>query len=257
MAAQVGHRAVAKVPPAIPFGPGNVDIVEGSLGRGPSHRSQSSSFGTAWTSFGRVLHKDDVVVLLGSSSLCSPRRARPTRAPRCTAPIAPRPNQFDDAAIVVAGVDLNAHLRGHFGLRGSLANQRGPPTRCASAASRNRRACPPCSAGSVANACVCSQVLTTTASNSRAWSYTRRKSENFLGLRMLCRCLVDRILRNVAQRHDILARNSRQVRCSAPTNTNASDVQLVVQVSPAQERRSTAQHSACSKAGLQELTAGW
>ena len=34
MAAQIGHRAVAEIPPAIPFGPGEIDFVERSIGRG-------------------------------------------------------------------------------------------------------------------------------------------------------------------------------------------------------------------------------
>ena len=90
VAAQVGHGAVAEVPPAIPLRPGEIDVVEGPLRRGAQPESQSSPGGHRIRLRRTLLHADDVVVRFGvllDSAI--PRRAPPRRATSRTAPIAP------------------------------------------------------------------------------------------------------------------------------------------------------------------------
>ena len=58
----------------------------------------------------------------------------------------------------------------------------------------------------VAKACVCSQVLTTTASKSRGWSKSLRKSVVLRALGYLAAAAVERLRVDVAQGDDVLRR---------------------------------------------------
>jgi hypothetical protein len=109
-----------------------------------------------------------------SSSDCSPQ-ARDTHTWHSDPADGARLHELDDAAVVVAGVDLRAHLRRDAGLCRRLADHARLLNVVVSGFSQNTCFFS-CSAGSVATACVCSGVLTTTASNSPGWSNTRRRS---------------------------------------------------------------------------------
>ena len=62
--------------------------------------------------------------LVASASLACHPQARATQTwHSVTLPMAARLDVLDDAAVVVAGVDLRAHLRGDAGLPGSLADE--------------------------------------------------------------------------------------------------------------------------------------
>ena len=94
-------------------------------GGAPSHRSQCNPAGTGWRFLGPFAAR--------------PRIAAPDvdlldRADGAAL------DQLDDAAVVVAGVNLRAHLRDPLVLRRRLGDQPGLVRRYASAASRSRRA---------------------------------------------------------------------------------------------------------------------
>ncbi len=123
MAAEVAHRPVAEVPPAVPLRARHVDVVERAVGSGAEPQVPVQPGGHRVDGGRTVLHEDDV---LGGRGLGLARVPSPgTRDPHVT--FADRADhaaldQLDDAPVVVAGVNLGAHLRRDAGLRRSLAD---------------------------------------------------------------------------------------------------------------------------------------
>ena len=120
--AEVAHGAVAEIPPAIPLGTGEIDLVERPRLRRPEPKIPVEPLGDR-RGIGRPLeHRDDVAIFLGVG-LRLP-------APGATDPdvrlgdVADRAglDQLDDAAVVVAGVNLRSHLRRDLRLGRGLAN---------------------------------------------------------------------------------------------------------------------------------------
>ena len=123
MAPQIAHGAVAEIPPAVPFRTGKVDAMKRPLGRGSEPQVPIQS-GRNRLCFGRpVLHKHDVAGLFGIRCAAVP-------SPGATDPDVnfahgadrSRLNQLNHAAVVVAGMDLRAHLRGDLGPSSGLSN---------------------------------------------------------------------------------------------------------------------------------------
>ena len=132
MAAKVGHRAIAEIPPAVPLRSGEVDLVERPLGRGPEPQVPVEIVGHGHRFRGPLGDEHDVLVRLGLFlRLQAPGPADPHvhlahRADRAGL------NQFDDAAIVGHAVDLGAHLRGDAGLFGRREDAMASSTLCVS-----------------------------------------------------------------------------------------------------------------------------
>ena len=123
VAAEVAHRAVAEIPPAIPLGPGQVDVVERPRRRRTEPQVPVDAGGNGVHGLGAVLHEHDVLELLGLGlgGVPAPGARHPDVALADRADGAGL-HELDDAAVVVAGVDLRAHLRDDAGLRGGLAD---------------------------------------------------------------------------------------------------------------------------------------
>src|SRR5262245_55518362 len=253
VAAQVRHRAVAKVPPAIPFGSWHVHFIERSLGCGSQPQIPIEFFRDRMHFLWPVLHEHDILMLL---RILLALQAPGTRDPNvhladCANGL--RPDKFNDATIVISCVNLNAHLGRHFGFGGSLTNQPGFPhvvrqwlfaiDMLPFLQSRHR--------------CHCMGMLASADDHSveiACMVVHASKIRELESCWILHRRLVDRILRNIAQSYDVLATHSRQVGRSTPTNADASDVQLVIQVSPAQELGSAIENCSCNEGSSQELT---
>src|ERR1043165_8463585 len=111
MASQVAHGAVAEIPPAIPFRSWKIDVVERPLRRRPEPEVPIQSRRN-WISLLRpIQHIDNIFISRGVfRTLPSPRAPdphmrfidRPDRAAL---------NQFNNAVVVLLGMNLNAHLR--------------------------------------------------------------------------------------------------------------------------------------------------
>ncbi len=85
----------------------------------------------------------------------------------------------------------------------------------------------------VAKACVCSQVLTTTASKSPAWSNTWRKSTNFLAMGQRAAAAF-RLPSFTSHRATMFSsRHAVGVRPAPPAGSDDGDVEFVVQILPA------------------------
>ena len=215
--------------------------MNGRAGAGPSHRSQSSPLGSGDGLLGRSLDEDDVFVSLG-------------RLLRLPAPGPPHPDvhlvhrpdgagldQLDDAPVVVAGVDLGSHLGRDLGLGGGLADDAGLPD-------------------------VVGQRLLAIDVFAQLQGRQGGEGVGVLGrahddrvelagvvvelaevataarVRVVHRGPVDRRLEHVAERHDVLGGDSAQVgRTSAP-DADHGDIQLLVQVPAAHDRR----HGQCA-----------
>ena len=87
----------------------------------------------------------------------------------------------------------------------------------------------------MAKACVCSVVLTTTASNSLGVVVEPAEVAESSGFRMLRRGPFDGRLEHVAEGHDVLGRDVAEVRRPPPAHADAGDVELLVQVPTAQD----------------------
>ena len=86
VAAQVAHRAVAEIPPAIPLGPWEVNLVERPFRSGPEPQVPVQALGKRRCARRSLVHIDDVVVCAGRfTRLASPRSSRPRHAPRAPA----------------------------------------------------------------------------------------------------------------------------------------------------------------------------
>jgi hypothetical protein len=123
--AEVRHGAIAKVPPAIPFGPGEIDVVVRAEGGGADPEIPIEVRRRGLRFSGAVGDVDDVLVGLGLSlGLKAPGAGD---ADMGVGDIAngSRLNELDDAAVVGRGVDLCAHLRGDAGFGGSLSDEAG------------------------------------------------------------------------------------------------------------------------------------
>ena len=109
------------------FGPGEIDLVERPLRRGAEPEVPVEPLGDRRGFLGPLGHVDDVVVPLGRLlRLPAPGPADPD------VHVVHRPDragldQLDHAAVVVAGVDLRAHLGRDLGLRRRLADDPGLP----------------------------------------------------------------------------------------------------------------------------------
>ena len=126
MAAQVAHRAVAEVPPAVPLGPGEVDLVERPLRRGAEPQvpvEERRRVHRLLRAFGDV---DDVLVALGGLlALQAPRAVDPDVGLADRADHAGL-DDLDDPPVIVGRVHLDAHLRREIGLeRRGLADLAG------------------------------------------------------------------------------------------------------------------------------------
>ncbi len=110
--AEVGHGAAAEVPPAIPFRTRHVHAVEG-----PARRRSEPQLPVQSTRHRHLLFRPfggphDVAVLLRFFLALPTPGARYPHMSLAHRPDGAALNQFDDAAIIGAGVDLRAHLRG-------------------------------------------------------------------------------------------------------------------------------------------------
>ena len=123
MAAQVAHRAVAEVPPAVPLRSGQVDVVERPGRGGTEPEIPVEALGHGVRRRGALLHEHDVAGRLRFvlRRVQAPRARHPHVALADGADGAAL-DQLDDAAIVVARVDLRAHLRRHAGRGRRLAD---------------------------------------------------------------------------------------------------------------------------------------
>ncbi len=123
VAAQVAHRPVAEVPPAVPLRSGQVDVAVRAGGSRPEPQVPVDAGGNGVGRGRAVLHEHDVLVLgrLGLARVPAPRARHPDVALAHPADGACL-HQLDDAAVVVAGVDLRAHLRRDAGGRGGFAD---------------------------------------------------------------------------------------------------------------------------------------
>ena len=116
VAAEIAHRAVAEIPPAIPLGPGHVDGVERSR-RGGAEPQVPIETGRHRIGLFRALRDDDNV-------LVPHRRFAALNAPRAVHPHVHFAHGADRAAlnqllhtpVIVRGVALIAHLRRQFQL---------------------------------------------------------------------------------------------------------------------------------------------
>ena len=166
---------------------------------------------------------------LASSSDCRPQ-ARPTQTcASCDRPNRPGLDQFDDASVVVARVDLRAHLGGDLGRGGRLAND----PRLPDAVSQRLFAVdvlPQAEGGQrregvgmlgrahddrVELARVVVELAEITASS---------------GLGVVRGGPLDGRLKDVAEGHDVLGRDVLEVRAAAAADTDHGDVELLVQV---------------------------
>ena len=106
------------------FGPGKYTSLKGRPAPAPATAPSPARRGTGSPSFGRSCVQTMSLFCFASSSLCQPQ-ARDTH----TCALLHRPDraaldQFDHAAIIAAGVDLRAHLRGDARLLGRLLMMR-------------------------------------------------------------------------------------------------------------------------------------
>ena len=118
VAAEVAHGAVAEIPPAVPLGAGVVDFVEGAHGRGADPEVPVEAFRNGHGFFGAFGDEDAIAVLLGVFlALPAPGTADPDMGFLDGADGAGL-DQFNDAAVVLGGVDLDAHLGRRAGFLG-------------------------------------------------------------------------------------------------------------------------------------------
>lgn len=122
MAAEVGHGAIAKIPPAIPARAGEVVFVEIPIGGRSDPEIPVEPGRHRHALFGRVGGVDDVLVRFGLFlRLPTPGATDPDVAFGDFADGAAF-DQFDDAPVVLRGVDLCAHLGHQLGAPGGLLN---------------------------------------------------------------------------------------------------------------------------------------
>ena len=113
--AQVAHRAVAEIPPAIPFGARDVDRVKRPFGRGPEPQVPVQAGGDRLALAGPIGDIDNVMVAsCVFPALQSPGTTYPNMRLAHGADGAGL-HQLDHAAVVLGRMNLNAHLRGDFG----------------------------------------------------------------------------------------------------------------------------------------------
>ena len=90
VAAQVAHGAVAEVPPAVPFRPGEVDLVERPGRRGAEPEVPVEPGGDRRGVRRAARSRRRCPCSAGPPpSTAGPRPGRPRRGPRCTGPMAP------------------------------------------------------------------------------------------------------------------------------------------------------------------------
>ena len=102
---------------------------------------------------------------------------------------------------------------------------------------------------------MCSDVLTTTASNSRAVLVELAEVAAAACLRVLLRGLVDRRLKDVAERHNVLRLDAAEIRRASATNADHGDMQLFVEVSAAHDRRRSNRAGGCTYHNTRKLAA--
>ena len=120
--AEVAHRATAEVPPAVPFGAGDVDFVEGSGGGGAEKEIPVEVCGRGFGFGGAFGDEDDVAVAFGGFfGLEAPSAGDPDVAFADGADGACL-DEFDDSAVVGLGVNLGSHLGGDLGFTSGFAN---------------------------------------------------------------------------------------------------------------------------------------
>src|SRR5262249_45890377 len=123
MASEVRHRAVAEVPPAVPFRPGQIDFIERALRRGaqPQVPIQTGEYGRAVRR--AVLDEDYVAgrLRLFFAGMQAPGAADPHMR-FGDGPDRPALDHFDDEPVIVAGVDLRPHLRRELGFGSGFAD---------------------------------------------------------------------------------------------------------------------------------------
>ena len=117
VAAEIAHRPVAEIPPAIPLGPWHIDLVERPRRRRAKPQIPLETRRNGVRRRRPVLHEHDVGgglgVRLGGVQAPGARDPDVTFGdPADRAGL----DQFDDAAVVVSRMDLGAHLRGDAGL---------------------------------------------------------------------------------------------------------------------------------------------
>src|SRR6266516_2826864 len=100
MAAQVAHRAIAEIPPAIPFRSGEINGVEGPCRCRAEPEFPIQSFGHGLRFLGAFDHPDNVLVTLGVRfALPAPRSGNP-EVRLVNGPDDPALNQFNHLAVI-------------------------------------------------------------------------------------------------------------------------------------------------------------
>ena len=107
----------------------------------------------------------------------------------------------------------------------------------------------------MAKAWVCSQVLTTTASKSCGRSNSLRKSVSFRAWGNRSAVAASASLVDIAQRDDVLPGNTLRVAAASPPGRDDRDVQLAVEILPAQEGRRGQDPRGGTRYSLSELAA--
>jgi hypothetical protein len=125
--AEVTHGAAPEIPPAVPFGAGKINFVEGSFGRGTEPEIPVEASRNGAGTGGAFRNLNDVFVALGGfGGLESPGAADPNMNGR-NGTDGVGLDEFDDAAVIGTGVDLRAHLGRDFGFGSSLGDEPGFP----------------------------------------------------------------------------------------------------------------------------------
>src|SRR5262245_975510 len=123
MASEVRHRAVAEVPPAVPFRPGQIDFIERALRRGAQPQVPIQT-GGYWRTVRRAVLDEDYVAGLPRLLVAGvhvPGASDPHMR-FGDGPDSPALDQFDYASVIVAGVDLRPHLRRELGFSRGFAD---------------------------------------------------------------------------------------------------------------------------------------
>src|SRR5690348_8988559 len=106
MAPEVAHRAVAEIPPAVPFRTGPVDLVERPPGRRPEPEVPVEPGGDRGRALGSFLGGDDIVVTRGGLGRLAAPGATDPDVDLAHGPDRTRLDELHDATVVVARVDL-------------------------------------------------------------------------------------------------------------------------------------------------------
>ena len=254
MAAEIAHRAVAEIPPAIPLRSGDVHRMKRPRGRGAEPQIPVQSRRHRHRFFRPLRDEHDVLV--------PRRRFLGLKAPRAIHPdvnFAHGTNRATlyellDAAVVVGRMTLVAHLRGEFQLRCGFANQ----PRFRDVIRERLLAIDMLPGLQRQHRRKHVRVLTRADDDSvelfRVVEHLPEVGEP-LRLRILCAAFLQRVGVDVAEGDDVLRCDASEIFGAAAAGANHRDVQLVVQVSPTQNRRRADRGSGSRESSAHKLPA--